>query len=668
MVKATKEYTADSLKVLKGLDPVRKRPGFYIGSNDSRGLLHLLWEIVDNSVDEVLAGHGTRVDVTLNKDGSITVSDDGRGIPVGVNKESGLTGIEVAFTQLHGGGKFGGGGYTLSGGLHGVGSAVVNALSTRVDVEVLRDGHQHTLSFQNGIKGQFKGKGFKEGVGIVKTKSSRKGSGTTVTYWSDPRCFEAGAAIDVEIIKHRFKQTSFLIPGITLTLVDNSPTGSGEKITFNAKEGLVDFVKDLTTGELITKVFQLESTSQVKVGGVDRHLRVRIAGVWEQSWEYKLRAFTNGISNPKGGTHVQGFEQALTRVVGGLIREAKVRGMKESASKDDIIEGLVVVVALDLEEPSFTSQTKEELGTPEVKKIVNEIVGVELSKFFSNPRNKGQLKKLISKIANAQKARLAAREQREIVRKKNALEGGALPSKLKDCISGDLEKTELLICEGNSAGGQLVRARDSKYQAVMPIRGKILNAHKAGIAKVLANKEVSGLVTAMGAGVGSNFDLEKIRYGKTLIVADADVDGSHIRCLLITFFWLYMRDYVLGGRLYAAVPPLYILKPQNVKLPLIYAYTEDEKDAIMKQLAKDKIKLREKGGISRLKGLGEMDADELRDTAIKIGNRKLKRITAEDCEAASKIVDTLMGSNVEIRREYILESAKEFDADFLSDA
>jgi DNA gyrase subunit B len=622
-----------------------------------------LWEIVDNAVDEALAGFCTEITVTLHADGSVEVTDNGRGIPTDIEPKTGLTGLEVVFTKLHAGGKFGGGSYAASGGLHGVGASVVNALSTRLTCEVSRTGRVHRLSFSRGEPGQFvddatftAGKG----IEIVGTATS---TGTYVRYWPDRGIFLADADVDVEQVHQRARQTAFLVPGLAITVTDGR---RGEPVVerFHYSGGMKDYVEYLASDTAVCETLVLNGSGKftesvpVLVDGamvvqdVERHCSVEVALRWGSGYECDLRSYVNIIATPKGGTHVTGFERALTRAFNDALKNLKILKNNEPAVlKEDCLEGLTGVVLVRLAEPQFEGQTKEVLGTAAVTSIVNTVVGDALTAFFTDPRRKAAARTVAEKIANAARARIAARAQRETIRRKNALESSALPAKLSDCRSNDFEESELFIIEGDSAGGTVKAARDSEFQALMPIRGKILNVMRASEKQMLDNTECAAIIAAMGAGSGKSFDLTSIRYGKLIVLADADVDGAHIRTLLLTMTYKYMRPLLEAGRVYAAVPPLYRVSTTQPETHT-YCYSDEERDAVVQKIEKEGKKPKE---IQRYKGLGEMDADQLAETTLDRSKRKLRRMTVTDGEEAALTFEMLMGTDVAARKEFIVE-------------
>jgi DNA gyrase subunit B len=677
----TEGYSARDLAVLEGLEAVRKRPGMYIGSNDGRGLMHCLWEIVDNAVDEAMGGWCTQITVTLHVDGSVTVADNGRGIPVDIEPKTKLSGVEVVMTKLHAGGKFGGTSYAVSGGLHGVGASVVNALSERLDIEVDRAGKTHAMSFRRGLPGEFTGPGpqseFARRSGLrVQGKTARGRTGTRVRWWADPQVFTSDAAYDREAIRQRLIQTSFLVPGLTVVLVDEAAGTSPE--TFVHKGGVSEYVSSLASDDPVTGVIHLvgsghftetvpvlDSQGHLNSQDVQRELSVDIALRWGNGYDTDLRSFVNVIATPKGGTHVAGFERALVKVINEAARSARVlRASDDGVTKDDALEGLTGVVAVRVAEPQFEGQTKEILGTPAASRIVANVVTRELSSWLATPPRgeKAHAKALLEKVGNAMRARIAARHQRDTQRRKTALESSSLPAKLVDCRSEDTDRNELFIVEGDSALGTAKLARDSEFQALLPIRGKILNVHKASLADMLKNAECASIIQVIGAGSGRTFDLDAVRYGKVIIMTDADVDGAHIRTLLLTLMYRYLTPLVTEGRVYAAVPPLHRIETAgsgSKKGETIYTYSDDEMRSVLTGL--EKKGRRWKDPIQRYKGLGEMDASQLRDTTMSRSLRTLRRIRVADAAAASSVFDLLMGSDVTPRKEFIVTSAQGLD-------
>ncbi|NBY82919.1 MAG: type IIA DNA topoisomerase subunit B, partial [Actinobacteria bacterium] len=554
-------YTAKDLSVLEGLEAVRKRPGMYIGTTDSRGLMHCLWEIIDNAVDEALAGHCKKIEINLEADGSVEVHDDGRGIPVDKEPKTGLTGVEVVMTKLHAGGKFGGGSYAASGGLHGVGASVVNALASRLDVEVDRDGKIYWMSFKRGHAGIFDGDGpnaaFNEKSGLrVIGKVSAKVTGTRIKWWFDKQIFLKEAQLSIEDIYARARQTSYLVPGLTL-VVNDSRTKTKTSETFFHKGGISEFCTFLRPDDPVGEVIRISGggayTENVPVldekghmtpTEIDREMGVDIAMQWGNGYEATVASFVNIISTPKGGTHVAGFERALTKVVNDALRATKtLKNNEADVIKDDVQEGLTAVVTVRMSEPQFEGQTKEVLGTAAAAKIVGQVVADEMKAFFNTSKrvDKATGRLILEKIANASRTRISARAHKDLQRRKNALESSSLPTKLSDCRSDDPTRTELFIVEGDSALGTTKAARNSEFQAILPIRGKILNVQKASLSQMLENNECASIIQVIGAGSGKSFNIEDARYGRVILMSDADVDGAHIRCLLLTLFNSYMR-------------------------------------------------------------------------------------------------------------------------------
>ncbi|GAA3602334.1 DNA topoisomerase IV subunit B [Nonomuraea rosea] len=679
-------YTARHLSVLEGLEAVRKRPGMYIGSTDSRGLMHCLWEIVDNGVDEALAGHCDRIEVELYADGSIEVRDNGRGIPVDIEPKSGLPGVELVYTKLHAGGKFGGGSYGASGGLHGVGASVVNALSSRLDVEVDRDGIVHEISFRRGVPGIFDGDGptakFKKKSGLRDGgKVLKKVTGTRVRFWADTQIFLPDAEVSLDEIHVRLRQTAFLVPGLTLAVCDSRHEERIEE-EFRFDGGISEFTEFLARDEPVCDVLRLQGVGHfhetvpvlddqghMTATEVQRELTVDVAVRWGKGYESTVRSFVNVIATPKGGTHLTGFERGLARTINELLRETRLlKNGDDPVNKEDISEGLTGVVTVRVPEPQFEGQTKEVLGTSAATRIVSHVVSRELKELFTNPPRgyKQPLRAVLEKIVAAAKARIAAREHRDNQRRKSALESSALPAKLVDCRSDGVDRSELFIVEGDSALGTAKLARDSEFQALLPIRGKILNVQKASVSDMLKNAECASIIQVVGAGSGRSFDIEAARYGKVILMADADVDGAHIRCLLLTLFHRYMRPMVEAGRVFAAVPPLHrieLTNPGRGKDKYIYCYSDAELQKVLRDL--ERRGKRWKDPVQRYKGLGEMDADQLAETTMDPRHRILRRVRIEDAEGAEKIFSLLMGSDVAPRREFIVSSAAEVDRDHI---
>ncbi len=677
-------YNARNLLVLEGLEAVRKRPGMYIGSTDSRGLIHCLWEIIDNAVDEALGGHCTHIDVELHPDGSVEVRDDGRGIPVDIEPRTGLSGVEVVMTRLHAGGKFGGGSYAATGGLHGVGASVVNALSVRLDVDVDRDGKTHSMSFLRGTPGTF-GNGtpdspFVEGSGVrVTGKVAKKRTGTRVRYWPDLQIFLRDAAISIDELHNRARQTAFLVPGLTLVVRDSRGAEPAVE-TFRYDGGISEFCEFLAPDQAVSDTLRLQGTGgftetvpvlddkgHMTSTDVQRDLEVDVALRWGTGYDATVRSYVNIIATPKGGTHVQGFERSLTKTVNEVLRAQRVlRAAEDDVVKDDVLEGLTAIITVRLAEPQFEGQTKEVLGTSAASRIVASVVSKELKAALTNPKRGGKAaaKAVLDKVAAAARTRIAARQHKELQRRKNALETSSLPAKLADCRSDDVERSELFIVEGDSALGTAKLARDSEVQALLPIRGKILNVQKASASDMLKNTECAAIIQVIGAGSGRTFDLANARYGRVILMADADVDGAHIRCLLLTLFYRYMRPMVEAGRVFAAVPPLHrieIVNPGSKKNEVVYTYTEAQMRKTIADLQRKGRRYKEP--IQRYKGLGEMDADQLAETTMEPRHRMLRRVTLGDVEGAEHSFELLMGNDVSPRRDFIVAGASRVDRD-----
>ena len=681
---AADSYSAKHLSVLEGLDAVRKRPGMYIGSTDGRGLQHCLWEIFDNAVDEALGGFCTKVDVILHADGSAEVRDNGRGIPVDTERKTKLSGVELVMTRLHAGGKFGGGSYTASGGLHGVGASVVNALSARLDIEVDREGQTWTTSFRRGVAGEFaapgpdadftRKSGLRQVARVPKTRT-----GTRIRFWPDRQVFLKDATFSYDGLAERARQTAYLVPGLAIAVRDETgetaEDSRGDEFRFAG--GIGEFCEHLATSEKITEVIRLTGdgtfTETVPVlddrghmtpTEVERTLDVDVAVQWDTGYDTITRRFVNVIATPHHGTHVTGFDRALARTVNEQLRAARLlKNGDEPVTKDDILEGLTAVVSVRLPEPQFEGQTKEVLGTPAATRIVQQVVSAGLKDYFENPPRgaKQQARAVLDKIVAAAKTRIAAREHRENQRRKSALASSSLPAKLVDCRSAD-DRSELFIVEGDSALGTAKLARDSEFQALLPIRGKILNVQKSSVADMLKNTECAAIIQVLGTGSGSTFDLDSARYQRVILMADADVDGAHIRTLLLTLFHRYMRPMLDAGRVFAAVPPLHrieLTNPRKGQQKYIYTYSDAE-------LRRTLIGLESKGQrwkdpVQRYKGLGEMDAGQLAETTMDPRHRILRRIRIEDAKAATDVFSLLMGTEVGPRRDFIIGGASELD-------
>ncbi|AGW40290.1 DNA gyrase subunit B [Leifsonia xyli subsp. cynodontis DSM 46306] len=650
---AEHDYGANEIQVLEGLEAVRKRPGMYIGSTGPRGLHHLVYEIVDNSVDEALAGHADNIEVTILPDGAVRVFDNGRGIPVDEHPVQKKSTVEVVLTILHAGGKFGGGGYAVSGGLHGVGSSVVNALSTRLDVEVRRQGHVWRQSYRNGVP-----------QAPLEQGEETEATGTTIVFWPSPETFET-VEFDYDTLRTRFQQMAFLNKGLRIAItdqrtalgslegqVDEESEPRGE--VFLYEKGLTDYVHYLNAAKKAEVVhdeiisFELEDT--------DRKIALEVAMQWTTSYNESVFTYANTINTHEGGTHEEGFRAALTTLVNRYAREKNIlKDKDDNLSGDDVREGLTAVISVKLSEPQFEGQTKTKLGNTEAKAFVQKVVGDQLADWFD--RNPNQAKEIIRKALQAATARIVARKARETARRKGLLESGGMPGKLKDCQSKDPTLSEIFIVEGDSAGGSAVQGRNPETQAILPLRGKILNVEKARLDRALANNEVQAMITAFGAGIGEDFDPEKARYHKIVLMADADVDGQHITTLLLTLLFRYMRPLIELGYVYLAQPPLYRLKWSNADDE--YVYSDRERDAFLAEgLAAGK-RIPKDNGVQRYKGLGEMDYKELWETTMNPETRTLLQVTLDDAAAVDEIFTTLMGEDVESRRSFIQKNAKD---------
>jgi DNA gyrase subunit B len=659
----------------------------YIGSTDTRGLMHCLWEIIDNGVDEALAGAANRVEVTLHPDGSAEVYDDGRGIPTDKEPKTGLPGVEVVATKLHAGGKFGGGSYVATGGLHGVGLSVVNALAVRMDIDVDRSPSAQGISFQRGVPGVFSGAAPDDGF-APRSGLTRKGgrvakgrTGTRIRFWPDRQIFTRDATFVYDDLLGRARHTSFIVPGLELVIRDlRGETPVEEK--FRHDGGIAEYAEYLAHDEPVTDVIRLQGSDtftetvplldaagQMTPQEVERELTVDVAVRWGTGYDTELRSYVNVIATPKGGTHVSGFEQALTKTFNEVMRASKALKVGDSdVIKDDVLEGMTAVVTVRLAEPQFEGQTKEILGTPAARTVVRKVVAGELKRFLTSTKRaeKAQAKLVMEKVVGASKTRIAARQHRETQRRKNALETSALPAKLADCRTNDTERSELFIVEGDSALGTAKLARNSEFQALLPIRGKILNVQKASVGDMLKNAECASIIQVVGAGSGRSFDLDATRYGKIIFMADADSDGAHIRCLLATLFFKYMRELVDDGRVYSAVPPLHRIELSNPKKGMdkyVYTYSDDELQRRLAELTKKGV--RWKDPVQRYKGLGEMDADQLAETTMDPRRRTLRKLTVDDADEATSVFELLMGSDVAPRKEFIIQGAYDVDVEAL---
>ena len=648
-----KEYDATNITVLEGLEAVRQRPGMYIGSTSSLGLHHLVYEVVDNSVDEALAGYCTHIEITLLKDGGVKVVDNGRGIPVDIHPTEGKPAVEVVLTILHAGGKFGGGGYAVSGGLHGVGVSVVNALSKKLEVEVCRDGYKWNMDFINGNP-----------TGPLRKGEQTTKTGTTVTFWANEDIFET-TTYSFETLRTRFQQMAFLNKGLTLTLVDERHETKGDeivgeddeqsqinKVTYCYEGGLRDYVKFINSTkktEIVNpEIIDFEAESE------DKTLSLEIAMQWTTSYSESLYTYANTINTTEGGTHEEGFRTALTSITNKYAREKNILKEKDdNLTGDDIREGLTAVISVKLTNPQFEGQTKTKLGNTEAKTFVQQQLYAYLTDWFDS--HPADAKSIINKAQSAAAARVAARKAREATRRKGILESASMPGKLRDCSSRNPEHCEIFIVEGDSAGGSAVGGRDPEHQAIMPIRGKILNVEKARLDKALSNNEIGALITAFGTGIGQEFDINKLRYHKIVLMADADVDGQHIATLLLTFLFRYLKPLIENGYVYLATPPLYRLKWTNSHHEFVYS--DKEKEQLVKDGLKAGKKLPKESGIQRYKGLGEMNASELWETTMDPEFRILKQVTLNDAASADEIFTVLMGEDVESRRGFIQRNA-----------
>ncbi|MEW2620288.1 DNA topoisomerase (ATP-hydrolyzing) subunit B [Streptomyces sp. NPDC048106] len=652
---STASYDASAITVLEGLDAVRKRPGMYIGSTGERGLHHLVYEVVDNSVDEALAGYADTIDVTILADGGVRVVDNGRGIPVGIVPSEGKPALEVVLTVLHAGGKFGGGGYAVSGGLHGVGVSVVNALSGKVSVEVKTDGHRWTQEYKMGVP-----------TAPLAQHEATEETGTAVTFWADPEIFET-TEYSFETLSRRFQEMAFLNKGLNIRLTDERESakatsgadeaGADEKaevksVTYHYEGGIVDFVKYLNSrkGEVVhPTIIDLEAEDK------DKSLSLEVAMQWNSGYSEGVYSFANIIHTHEGGTHEEGFRAALTSLINKYARDKKLlREKDDNLTGDDIREGLTAIISVKLSEPQFEGQTKTKLGNTEAKTFVQRAVYEHLNDWLD--RNPNEAADIIRKGIQAATARVAARKARDLTRRKGLLESASLPGKLSDCQSNDPTKCEIFIVEGDSAGGSAKSGRNPQYQAILPIRGKILNVEKARIDKILQNQEIQALISAFGTGVHEDFDIEKLRYHKIILMADADVDGQHISTLLLTFLFRFMRPLVEAGHVYLSRPPLYKLKWGRDDIE--YAYSDRERDALI-ELGRQRGKRVREDSIQRFKGLGEMNAEELRVTTMDQEHRVLGQVTLDDAAQADDLFSVLMGEDVEARRQFIQRNAKD---------
>ena len=634
--KVTNEYGASQIQVLEGLEAVRQRPGMYIGSTGTKGLHHLVYEIVDNSVDEALAGYCKNIKITIQKDNSIKVEDDGRGMPVDKHPKMGIPAVEVIHTVLHAGGKFGGGGYKVSGGLHGVGASVVNALSTRMEVEIKRNGKIYMLAFEKG-----------KTVEKLHEIGESKKTGSTTIFWPDSDIFDE-TEFDYSTLQHRFREMAFLNKGVNITL--NDEREKGKKDVFHYEGGIKEFVKHIN----INKEIIHPDIIYFEVSEKDRE--VEIAMQYTDKYNEMIQVYANNIATPEGGYHLSGFRSALTRVFNDYARKNKfLKENEDNLAGEDIREGLTAIVSVKLTNPQFEGQTKTKLGNSEMKGFVETATNEFLTAFLE--QNPNQAKSILEKCIKAKNAREAARKARDLTRRKSALDSMSLPGKLADCSEKDPKLSEIFLVEGDSAGGSAKQGRDRIRQAILPLRGKILNVEKARLDKILNSDEIKNMITAFGCGIGHDFDIEKLRYHKIIIMTDADVDGAHIRTLLLTFFYRYMTPLIENGHVYAAQPPLFKTVKQR---KTYYTYSEKEQDRLMEQLNEQP----GKAEIQRYKGLGEMDFHQLWETTMDYNHRTLIQITLDDATAADEIFTTLMGDKVPPRKKFIEENAKYASLDF----
>ena len=629
-------YTADDIQVLEGLEAVRLRPGMYIGSTSARGLHHLVWEIVDNGIDEALAGFANRIDVTIEPDNVIAVRDNGRGMPVGIHEKTGISAVETIMTVLHAGGKFGGGAYKVSGGLHGVGASVVNALSEWLEVTVFQDGKIYFIRFENGG----------HAVEPLKVIGETTETGTLVRFKADPQIFKDTTIYDYETLNSRLRQLAFLNKDIRLTLTDKR-TPDGQSNDYKYEGGIIEYV------QFLNKNKSTISDKVIYVEGLQDGILAEVALQYNDGYQSSIYSFCNNIHTHEGGYHEDGFRMALTRCINTYAKNNNMIKKDETLSQDDVKEGLVAIISVKHPDPQYEGQTKTKLGNSEVRKIVSNIAGEQINRFFLE--NPDVAKAIVEKAEIASKARIAAKKARELTRRKSALDGiSSLPGKLTDCSSKDASECEIYIVEGDSAGGSAKQGRDAKTQAILPLRGKILNVEKARTHRIFENQEIRSMITAFGCGIQEDVDVSKLRYHKIVIMTDADVDGSHICTLMLTFLYRFMKPVIEGGYVYIAQPPLY--KVQKGK-KIAYAYKEQEMDQLREEF-KDGYK------VQRYKGLGEMDAEQLWETTMDPHHRVLKRVTIDDAMEADSVFDMLMGEDVEPRREYIQENAVYANLDY----
>ena len=630
--KINTKYDSSSIQVLEGLEAVRKRPGMYIGTTSSRGLHHLVWEIVDNAIDEALAGYCSHIEVTINMDNSITVKDDGRGIPTEIHPKTGKSTVETVYTVLHAGGKFGGGGYKVSGGLHGVGASVVNALSDWLEVKVYRDGNVYYQRYSNG--------GHPEGNLEIIDKCDKDRTGTTVTFKPDDQIFTETLIYDYEVLRVRLQELAFLNKGLRITLYDDRT--EKKKDSYCYEGGLVEYV------EMLNKNKKAIHPTIVDISGMNKDISIDVAVQYNEGYTSSIYSFVNNIITPEGGTHEDGVKRALTRVINkygqssGLIKEKD-----DSLTGEDVQEGIVMIISCKHPNPQFEGQTKTKLGNSEVRGLADKIFSEAFERFLME--NPDEAKVIIEKSKTASRARVAAKKARELTRRKDDLDITNFFGKLSDCKSKDASESEIFIVEGDSAGGSAIKGRDSMRQAILPLRGKILNVEKARLDRALSNEEIRSIITAFGTGIGAEFDLSKLRYNKIIIMTDADVDGSHIRVLLLTLFYRFFKPIVEAGHVYAAQPPLFVIKHGKT---IKYVLNEQERDEYLATLSPNT-----KYDVMRMKGLGEMDAEELNETTMDINKRVLRKITVDDAIAADDIFSKLMGEEVGPRREFIEQNA-----------
>ena len=626
------EYSDNDIQVLEGLEAVRKRPGMYIGSTSEKGLHHLVWEIVDNSVDEALAGFCDDIEVVVHKDNSVSVRDDGRGMPVGINAKTGLSTIETIFTVLHAGGKFGGGGYKVSGGLHGVGASVVNALSSWLEVRVYREGEVHYQRFENG--------GHPVAPMHVIEECAKDRTGTTVTFKADPTIFKETTEFDYDTLANRLRELAFLNKGLRIILIDER--GDEKKDTFCYNGGIIEYVA------MLNKNKQPLHEDIIYVEGEENGISIEVAMQYNDSYSSSIYSFTNNINTYEGGTHEDGVKFALTKIINNYAKNNKfLKDNDDSLTGDDCREGLAMIISCKHPDPQFEGQTKTKLGNSEVRKIASDVFSEGFERFLME--NPAVAKLIIEKCMTASRARIAAKKAREMTRRKGDLDVTNFFGKLADCKSKDASVSEIFLVEGDSAGGSAIKGRDSMTQAILPLRGKILNVEKARLDRALSNEEIRTIITAFGTSIGEDFNLDKLRYHKIIIMTDADVDGSHIRVLLLTLFYRFFKPIVEAGHVYAAQPPLFVIKHGKT---IKYVLNEKERDEYLATLSPTT-----KYDIARMKGLGEMDAEELNETTMDINKRVLRQITVDDAIAADEIFSKLMGEEVEPRREFIAENA-----------